>query len=73
MRRLRGFPHQIEYFPTNEVINAATVNWNYKATSEVIKVDAWEIQEHAQKQYYRGTSGTQRCPSIRTNFFTFFV
>lgn len=57
MRRLRGQPHQLEYEPTSEVINAATVNWNYKATSEVIKVDAWEMQEQVQNDYYRGSSG----------------
>ena len=55
--RLKGFPHGIEYFPTAEAINAATVNWNYKATSEVIKVDAWELKDEVRNDHFRGSSG----------------
>ena len=55
--RLKGFPHRIEYFPTAEAINAATVNWNYKATSEVIKVDAWELKDQVRNDHFRGSSG----------------
>ena len=49
LRRLRGQAHVAEYTPSTEKVTAATVNWNYKATSEVIKVDAWELQKSVQE------------------------
>ena len=36
---------------------AATVNWNYKSTSDVAKVDAWEIQDGKEMEYYKKTNG----------------
>jgi len=36
---------------------AATVNWNYKSTSDVAKVDAWEIQDGKEIEYYKKTNG----------------
>ena len=64
LRRLKGEPHQIEYIETKEEINGATVNWNYKATTEVIKVDAWEMKNDSYTQYYRGSSGKIQLSTI---------
>jgi len=47
----------IEYIPTKEVVKAATVNWNYKSTSDVTKVDAWEIQDGKESEHYNKTNG----------------
>ena len=40
-----------------ETVSAVTVNWNYKSTSEVAKVDAWEIQEGRESDYYKTANG----------------
>ena len=44
LNRLKGRPHESTYVTSTEVVQAVTVNWNYKSTSDVAKVDAWEIQ-----------------------------
>ena len=33
------------------------MNWNYKSTSDVVKVDAWEIQEDRERDYVSSASG----------------
>ena len=33
------------------------MNWNYKSTSDVVKVDAWEIQEDRERDYVSTASG----------------
>jgi len=57
LNRLKGKSHVIEYIPTKEVVKAATVNWNYKSTSDVTKVDAWEIQDGKESEHYNKTNG----------------
>lgn len=57
LNRLSGKPHVIDYFPSTEAVKAATVNWNYKSTAEITKVDAWEIQEGKEYEHFAKTNG----------------
>lgn len=56
LRRLKGQPYTSEYQPTTDPVSAVSVNWNYKATSDVIKVDAWEVKEDELSGYFQGSS-----------------
>ena len=46
LRRLRNKPFETEYIPTPE-IDVVNVSWSYKATDELIKLEAWEIVDKA--------------------------
>ena len=48
-RRLQGQHFTAAYTPT-EQIQIATINWNYKATSDVVKLDAWDVVDRAPKR-----------------------
>lgn len=56
LRRLKGLPHRAEYTETKEPVAAVSVNWNYKATTDVIKVDAWEVGEENLQSYIHGSA-----------------
>ena len=56
LRRLKGLPHRVEYTETKEPVAAVSVNWNYKATTDVIKVDAWEVAEENLENYIHGSA-----------------
>jgi len=56
LRRLKGLPHKVEYTETKEPVAAVSVNWNYKATTDVIKVDAWEVAEENLENYIHGSA-----------------
>ena len=56
LRRLKGLPHTAEYTETKEPVAAVSVNWNYKATTDVIKVDAWEVREENLQSYIHGSA-----------------
>jgi len=48
-RRLQGQHYTAAYTPT-EQIQIATINWNYKVSSDVIKLDAWDVVDRAPKK-----------------------
>lgn len=47
--RLKGYGFQEEYTPT-EHLNVTSINWNYKATDDVVKIDLWEAIDTANKR-----------------------
>jgi len=48
-RRLQGQQFSAAYTPTDQ-IQIATINWNYKMSSDVIKLDAWDVVDRAPKR-----------------------
>ena len=56
LRRLKGLPHRAEYTETKEPVAAVSVNWNYRATTDVIKVDAWEVADDNLECYLQGSA-----------------
>ena len=54
MRRLQGLSFQEAYTPTCE-IETAHVQWSYKASDEIVKLEAWDVVDKAQKSLNRET------------------
>ena len=47
--RLQGEPFKEDYVPTEE-IQVANIEWNYKATDELIKVEIWNVVDKGKKR-----------------------
>lgn len=56
-RRLQGQHFTAAYTPT-EQIQIATINWNYKVSSDVVKLDAWDVVDRAPKRRKAGPGMT---------------
>ena len=56
-RRLQGQHFTAAYTPT-EQIQIATINWNYKVSSDVVKLDAWDVVDRAPKRKKTGAGMT---------------
>lgn len=47
--RLKGYGFEDNYVPT-ENLNVTSINWNYKATDDIVKIDLWEAIDAATKR-----------------------
>jgi hypothetical protein len=48
-QRLQGKGFASAYLPT-ERIQVATINWSYKATNDVVKVEVWDVVDRGRKK-----------------------
>eukprot|EP01134_Creolimax_fragrantissima_P005062 CFRG5062T1 len=51
LRRLQGKDFNHKYIPTPQ-IEATTIGWNYNKTEELVKVEVWDVVDHARVRAY---------------------
>lgn len=47
--RLKGYGFEDNYTPT-ESLNVTSINWNYKTTDDIVKIDLWEATDTTAKK-----------------------